>query len=62
MYFKDIEDILLREYDNFSDLSVELIKYFMSVLSIDTKIVYSSELCKDTNLTGLDKIFYILEK
>ena len=62
VYYQDIENILLEEYDNFSDLSVKLITYFMYCMNIDTKIVYSSELCKDVDLTGLDKIFYILEK
>ena len=62
VYYKDIENILSQEYDNFSELSTKLITYFMSVMDIDTKLVYSSEICKDVDLTGMDKIFYILEQ
>ena len=36
-------------------------KWFFKLLNIDTKIVYSSELC-DIDLRGLDKIIYILNK
>ena len=62
VYYKDIENILSQEYDNFSELSTKLITYFMNVMDIDTKLVYSSEICKDVDLTGMDKIFYILEQ
>lgn len=62
VYYKDIENILSQEYNNFSELSTKLITYFMSVMDIDTKLVYSSEICKDVDLTGMDKIFYILEQ
>ena len=34
----------------------------MNVLDINTKIMHSSEICKDVDLTGMDKIFYILEQ
>ena len=62
VYYKDIENLLLQEYDNFSELSTKLITYFMNIMDIDTKLVYSSEICKDVDLTGMDKIFYILEQ
>ena len=62
VYYKDIENLLLQEYDNFSELSTKLITYFMNVMNINTKLVYSSEICKDVDLTGMDKIFYILEQ
>jgi hypothetical protein len=62
LYYENIKNILLKKYDNFSDMSVELIKYFMDVLDIDTKLVYSSEICKNLDLTGTDKIFYILKE
>ena len=62
LYFKDIRNLLLQEYTSFSELSAELIIYFMNVLDIDTKIMYSSKICEDINLTGIDKIFYILEQ
>ena len=65
VYYKDIESILFQaEHYNysFSELSINLIKHFMNVMDIDTKLVYSSEICKDVDLTGMDKIFYILEQ
>ena len=62
VYYKDIENILSQEYDNFSELSTKLITYFMNIMNINTKLVYSSEICKDVDLTGMDKIFYILEQ
>ena len=62
LYYEDIKNILLQEYDNFSELSTKLITYFMNVLDINTKIMHSSEICKDVDLTGMDKIFYILEQ
>ena len=62
VYYKDIENLLLQEHDNFSELSTKLITYFMNIMNINTKLVYSSEICKDVDLTGMDKIFYILEQ
>ena len=62
LYYEDIKNLLLQEYDNFSELSTKLITYFMNVLDINTKIMHSSEICKDVDLTGMDKIFYILEQ
>ena len=60
--YKDLEKFYNRNYIKFIDLSVDLIKYFCGVLNINTDIVYSSEICKDVDLTGMDKIFYILEQ
>ena len=40
---------------------MDMNKWFFKLLNIDTKIVYSSELC-DNDLRGLDKIIYILNK
>ena len=62
VYYKDLEKFYNRNYIKFIDLSVDLIKYFCGVLDINTDIVYSSEICKDVDLTGMDKIFYILEQ
>ena len=44
-----------------SDLSTSLIKYFLTQLDINTEVVLSSTICKNSNLQGIDKIFYILE-
>ena len=59
-YFEDIKIILMKEHSNLSELSTELILYFMEVLDIDTKIMYSSEF--KTEKTGGDKIMYILKE
>jgi|TARA_R110000824_G_scaffold191322_7_gene372986 hypothetical protein len=61
LYYDDLENIILKEYDTISDLSTSLIKYFLIQLDIDTEVVLSSTICKDSNLQGIDKIFYILE-
>jgi len=59
-YFNSIKSILTKKYSNLSELSTELILYFMEVLEIDTKVMYSSEF--QTEKTGGDKIMYILEE
>ena len=59
-YFDNIKSILIKEYSNLSELSTTLILYFMEVLEIDTKVMYSSEFKTDKN--GGDKIIYILEE
>ena len=61
LYYQDIKNLLLQEYDNFSELSTELITYFVGVLDINTHITYSSKICKGIDLNGIDKIFHILE-
>ena len=61
LYYDDLKDIILKEYSTFSDLSVSLIKYFLQKLDINTNILLSSDICKNSNLQSVDKIFYILE-
>ena len=59
-YFDSIKSILTKRYSNLSELSTELILYFIEVLEIDTKVMCSSEF--QTEKTGGDKILYILEQ
>ena len=59
-YFDSIKSILTTRYSNLSELSTKLILYFIEVLEIDTKVMYSSEF--QTEKTGGDKILYILEQ
>jgi len=61
LYYQDIKNLLLQEYDSFSELSTELITYFVGVLDIDTHITHSSKICKGVDLNGIDKIFHILK-
>jgi hypothetical protein len=61
LYFSNIETILNNQYKTLSDLNVELIKYFLSVLNINTKILLSSELCPN-EITGGERIMQILKK
>ena len=61
LYFNDLKNILSVDYDNFSSLSITLIKYFIDKLDISTNIVLSSDICKDSKLQGLEKIFFILD-
>ena len=59
-YFESIKSILTKKYSNLSDLSISLILYFMKVLDINTKVMYSSSF--KTEKTGGNKILYILEQ
>lgn len=60
-YYDDLKNIILKEHDSISDLSTSLIKYLLIQLDINTEVISSSTICKDSNLRGTDKIFYILE-
>lgn len=62
LYYNDLKNIISKEYDNFSNLSTSLIKYFCQKLEINTNIILSSDICKNNNLQGIDKILYILEQ
>lgn len=59
-YYGQIREIIQTEYNSLTQLSMELIKYFMRELKIDTQIVYSSSI-SSLGLTGSDKIMNILE-
>ena len=61
LYYDGLEDIILTEHDTISDLSTSLIKYILEQLNISTEVVLSSDICKDSDLHGIDKIFYILD-
>lgn len=62
LYYNDLKNIILKEYNNFSDLSISLITYFCEKLEINTNIVLSSNICKNHDLQGIDKIFHILKE
>ena len=59
-YYQDLETIIKREYKSLTELSTDLIRYFMTKLNIRTTIARSSELSKRDE-KGSDKIFSILE-
>ena len=59
-YYQGIENIIMSEYKSLTELSTDLIRYFMKELNIDTKIIYSSSI-SGLGLKGSDKIFSILE-
>ena len=59
-YYQDIENIIMNEYKSLTELSTDLIRYFMTQLDIRTTIAYSSELSESWE-KGSDKIFSILE-
>jgi len=59
-YYQDLETIIKREYKSLTELSTDLIRYFMAKLNIRTTIARSSELSKQDE-NGSDKIFSILE-
>jgi len=60
-YFPKLKELICREYCCLSDLNVELLKYFLEVLNIKTKLIKSSEICPP-DIAGFDRILYILEK
>ena len=59
-YYQDIENIIMNEYKSLTELSTDLIRYFMTQLNIRTTIARSSELSESYE-TGGDKIFSILD-
>jgi len=58
-YYKEIEKILNNKYIFLIDLNLELIKLFMKILKIKTKITYSSKL--NVNDSGTEKILKIIQ-
>lgn len=58
-YYEEIEEILSKKNEFLLELNLELIKFFMKILKIDTKIIYSSELNVDT--FGTEKILKIIQ-
>lgn len=60
-YYSSFADVLNREYGSLSDLTSSLIEYFVSILDIQTKIVYCSKICPD-KVTGNERIMYILKQ
>ena len=51
----------MEKHNSLTDLSAELIVYFMKELEINTELKYSSNLV-DNNVSGGEKIFKILEE
>jgi len=60
-YFHSINDILLYDFKTLCSLNIHLIKYFLKVLNIETKVILSSSLVSNEVL-GADRIITILEK
>tara|TARA_B100001094_G_scaffold73371_1_gene69649 strand:+ start:90 stop:794 length:705 start_codon:yes stop_codon:yes gene_type:complete len=68
-YYPSLEKFYTNTYDKLIDLNMDMNKWFFKLLDIDTKIIYSSELCElnklffqYNDLRGLDKIMYLLNK
>ena len=57
-YEQKFENIILNKWTKLCDLNVELIKLIVSILEIDTKLVFSSEINADGG--GVEKIINIL--
>ena len=49
MYWNSIKQILEKRWEKLIDLNMELIDYFISILDLETKTVYSSKLKKSSN-------------
>ena len=43
-YWSELESIFKRKYDNLMELNIEMIKFFLEKLKINTKTIFSSEL------------------
>lgn len=54
LYWKDIESILDKKYTKIFDLNITLIDYFISILDIHTKTIFSSDL--EIDLVGSQKL------
>ena len=60
-YYPSIKELILADYKSLSDLNLALIKYFLEVLEIETKVLLSSEICPE-ELVGLERILYIIDE
>ena len=49
MYWNSIQQILEKRWEKLIDLNMELIDYFITILGLETKTVYSSKLKKSSN-------------
>jgi hypothetical protein len=60
-YYEKISNIIMKKHNSLTDLSVELIVYFMGELKINTELKYASDLV-DNNISGGERIIKILEE
>lgn len=60
-YYEGLGSTLTKTYGTLSELNVELIKYLLDSLHIDTEVVYCSELC-GMEVSGADRIMFLLKK
>ena len=60
-YFDEFSEIYLNNYDSLVEFNYELIKFIADKLKISTEFVLSSDICKDVELQGEEKILFILE-
>lgn len=58
-YKKELKEILLKDWVKLCDLNVELIKWVMDILEINTKLIFSSKMT--TKCKGIEKILDILK-
>ena len=49
VYWNSIKQILEKRWEKLIDLNMQLIDYFISILDLETTIVYSSKLQKSSN-------------
>lgn len=59
-YFYDLKEIYNKNHKQLINLNLDIIKYFVDKLELNTKIVMSSNF--KTDLYGLDKILFLLNE
>jgi len=59
-YYSELVNIFSVQHDFLIDLNVDLIRFVLDKLNIETKIVFSSNI--KTDKTGLEKIIHILKE
>lgn len=60
-YYPELESLLKKSHGTLSELNVELIKYLLSSLVINTKVVLCSDIC-GSEIVGSDRIMFLLKK
>lgn len=61
-YFPELESVLSNRYTSLAEMNVSIIKIILGWLDINTEIVLCSDLCKDQEIVGGDRIMFLLKK
>lgn len=60
-YASEFSEVYLEENESLCDYNCELIRFILRQMDVQTKLILSSELCKNTEVKGEEKILFILK-